>query len=63
MTDNLGQPPTRLLAALDIGDYRAAMDAIIAGDDVNVRDARPIVGDNATALHLAAIAGHAALVP
>ena len=62
MTDDLGQPPTRLLSALTCGDRDAALDAIRAGDDVNARDARPIIGDGTTALHLAASDGDCVVI-
>ncbi|MCA9178795.1 MAG: ankyrin repeat domain-containing protein [Planctomycetales bacterium] len=38
------------------------MAAIRAGDDVNARDPRPIIGDQTTALHLAALAGDHLLI-
>jgi ankyrin repeat protein len=38
------------------------MEAILAGDDVNVRDLRPVIGDQTTALHLAALDGDVSLV-
>ncbi len=62
MTDELGDPPTRLLVALTKGDRAAAMDAIHAGDDVNARDPRPVIGDQTTALHLAALDGDHLLI-
>ncbi|WP_158222654.1 ankyrin repeat domain-containing protein [Rhodopirellula sp. MGV] len=62
MTGILGQPPTRLLSALIRGDRGAALDAIHAGDDVNARDPRPVIGDNTTVLHHAAGTGDSVVV-
>ncbi|MEL6108454.1 MAG: ankyrin repeat domain-containing protein [Planctomycetota bacterium] len=62
MAEPLGEAPTRLLAALMDGDREAAWHAIQAGDDVNARDPRPIIGDFVTALHLAALQGDPLLI-
>ncbi|TWU59732.1 Ankyrin repeats (3 copies) [Rubripirellula tenax] len=62
MTRDIDDPPTRLLVALTQGDRDAALAAIYTGDDINARDHRPIIGDQTTALHLAALDGDQLLI-
>jgi ankyrin repeat protein len=62
MTFDISDVPTRLLAALACGDREGALNALRDGDDVNARDHRPVIGDNLTALHYAALNGDATMI-
>jgi ankyrin repeat protein len=55
-------PPTPLLAALWDGDRAGALRLLAEGADPNIPDPRPIIGDAATALHLAALADDPELI-
>jgi hypothetical protein len=62
MRGELPPPPTPLLAALCDGDRTAALWLLASGADPNVADPRPVIGDAATALHLAALANDPELI-